>query len=94
MVLFSKGKCLVLDNLGSQLNGGVRTLDNFYGLILNVDVVCNNDHIRNEDLWHQRMGHASYRQLAIFSKAEVVLGLPKLKKIRKVTWTMSTWEAS
>ena len=35
----------------------------------------------NEDLWHQRMGHGSYKQLLIVSKKEAVLGIPKLVKI-------------
>ena len=35
----------------------------------------------NEDLWYQRMGHASYKQLPVISKKEVVLGIPKLVKV-------------
>jgi len=35
----------------------------------------------NEDLWHQRMGHASYKQLSIMSKKEALLGIPKLVKV-------------
>ena len=84
MVLFSKGKCLVLDGLGKQLIGGVRILDNCYGLVLDVVITCNNVSIPNEDLWHQRMGHASYKQLAIVLRTEAVLGLPKLTKVDNV----------
>ena len=40
MVLFSKGKCLVMDEFGKKLISGVRTLDNCYGLVPNVDIVC------------------------------------------------------
>ena len=35
----------------------------------------------NEDLWHQRMGHASYKQLSLVSKNDAVLGMPKLNKV-------------
>ena len=35
----------------------------------------------NEDLRHQRMGHASYKQLSLVSKNDAVLGMPKLNKV-------------
>ena len=57
MVLFSNGKCLVLNELGEQLIGGIRTLDNCYGLVLDVEIVCYSIQIPNEDLWYQKMGH-------------------------------------
>ena len=50
MELFSKGKCLVLDEPGKKLISGVRTLNNCYGLILDVDIVCNSIRLLNEDL--------------------------------------------
>ena len=68
MVLFSKGKCLVMDESGKKLISGVHTLDNCYGL-------------PNEDLWHQRMGHANYKHLSIVSKPESVLEIPKLSRV-------------
>ena len=68
MVLFSKGKCLVFNELCKQLISEILTLDNCYGLILDVEIVCNSIRMPNEDLWHQRMGHASYKQLLIVSK--------------------------
>ena len=61
MVLFSKGKCLVLNEFGKKLIRGVHTLVNYYGLVPDADIVCNNIRLSNEDLWHQRMGHASYK---------------------------------
>ena len=61
MVLFSKGKCLILDESGKKHISGVCTLDNCYGLVPNVDIVCNSIRLPNEELWHQRMGHASYK---------------------------------
>ena len=59
MVLFSKGKCLVMNESGKKFISGVRILDNCYGLVPDVDIVCNSIRLPNEDLWHQRIGHAS-----------------------------------
>ena len=84
MVLFSKGKCLVMDESGKKLISGVCTLDNCYGLNPNADIVCNSIHLPNEDLWHQRMGHASYKHLSIVSKHESILGIPKLNRVNNM----------
>ena len=84
MVLFSKGKCLVMNESGKKLISGVCTLDNCYGLVLDVDIVCNSICLPNEDLWHQWMGHASYKNLSIVSKHESVLGIPKLSRMSNV----------
>ena len=66
MIMFSKGKCLVLDESGKKLISGVHTLDNYYGLVPDAGIVCNS-RLPNKDLWHQRMGHASYKNLSIVS---------------------------
>ena len=84
MVLFSKGKCLVIDEFGKKLISSVRTLKNCYGLVPDADIVCNSICLPNEDLWHQRMGHASYKHLSIVSKHESVLGMPKLSRVSNV----------
>ena len=84
MVLFSKGKCLVMDESEKKLISGVRILDNCYGLVPNADIVCNSIRLPNEDLWHQRMGYASYKHLSIVSKHESVLGIPKLSRVNNV----------
>ena len=42
---------------------------------------CNSIWMPNKDLWHQRMGHASYKQLSIVSKKEAVIGIPMLVKV-------------
>ena len=84
MVLFSKGKYLVMDESRKKLISGVRTLDNCYGLVPDVDIVCNSICLPNEDLWHQRMGHASYKHLSIVSKHESILGIPKLSRLSNV----------
>ena len=84
MVLFSKGKCLVMDEPGKKLISSVRTLDNCYGLVLVANIVCNSIRLPNEDLWHQRMGHASYKHLSIVFKHESVLGIPNLSRVSNV----------
>ena len=84
MVLFSKGKCLVMDESRKKLRSGVCTLDNYYGLVPDANIVCNSIRLPNEDLWHQRMGHASYKHLSIVFKHELVLGVPKLSKMSNV----------
>ena len=35
------------------------------------------------ELWHQRLGHANYKQVAKVSKLEAVIGLPKFGKTEK-----------
>ena len=41
MVLFSKGKFLVMDESEKKLISGVCTLDNCYGLVPDADIMCN-----------------------------------------------------
>ena len=84
MMLFSKGKCLVMNESGKKLINGVRTLDNCYGLVPVADIVCNSIRLPNEDLWHQWMGHASCKHLSIVFKHELVLGIPKLSRMSNV----------
>ena len=50
MVLFSKGKCLVMDESRKKLISGVCTLDNCYGLGPNTDILYNSICLPNEDL--------------------------------------------
>ena len=50
LVLFLKGKCLVLNEQGKQLIGGICTLDNCYGLVPDAKIVCNEDYGTKECL--------------------------------------------
>ena len=84
MVLFSKGKCFILNEFGKKLISRVHTLDSCYGLVPNAEIVCNSIRLPNEDLWHQRMGHASYEHQSIVSKHESVLGMPTLSRVSNV----------
>ena len=72
------------DEYGKKFISGVRTLDNCYGLVPDADILYNNIRLPNENLWHQRMGHASCKHLSIVSKHELVLGIPKLNSVNNV----------
>ena len=74
----------MLNEFGKKLISEVQTLDNCYGLVLDANIVCNSIRLPNEDLWHQRMGHASYKHLSIVSKHESVLGILKLSRVSNV----------
>ena len=67
-------RSLVMNESRKKLISDVRTLDNCYGLVPDANIVCNSICLPNEDLWHQRMGHASYKHLSIISKHELVFG--------------------
>ena len=73
-----------MDKSEKKLISGVCSLDNCYGLVPNADIVCNSICLPNKDLWHQRMGHASYKHLSIVSKHESILGIPKLSRVSNV----------
>ena len=55
MVLFSKGKCLVMNESRKKLISDVRTLDNCYGLVPDANIVCNSILLPNEHLWHHSL---------------------------------------
>ena len=74
----------MLNESGKKLISGVCTLDNCYGIVLDAEIVCNSIRLPNKDLWHQRMGHASYKHLSIVSKHESILGIPKLSRVNNV----------
>ena len=50
LVLFLKGKCLVLNEQGKQGIGGICTLYNCYGLVPDAKIVCNEDYGTKECL--------------------------------------------
>ena len=60
---------------------GVRTADNCYGITQSIINKCFSAKINQVDLWHQRLGHASHKQLGKISKCDVVISLPKFEKI-------------
>ena len=82
-VLFTKYECEILDGGGDCMCVGVRTANNYYGLTPSISNKCFSTKIDQVGLWHQRLGHASHKQLEKISKCDVVVGLPKFEKIDK-----------
>ena len=68
---------------GVQVLKGLRTTDNCYGVIPKPSIACRGARVNLLELWHQRFGHANYKQVAKVSKLEAVVGLPKFGKIEK-----------
>ena len=62
---------------------GVTTTDNCYGLTPSISNKCFSAKIDQVDLWYQRLGHASHKQLEKIFKCDAVVGLPKFEKIDK-----------
>ena len=62
---------------------GLRTTDNCYGIIPKPSIACRSARVNLLELWHQRLGHANYKQVAKVSKLEAMIGLPKFGKIEK-----------
>ena len=82
-VLFTKYECKVFDGGGDCMCVGVRTSNNCYGLTPSISNKCFSAKTDQVDLWHQRLGHASHKQLEKISKCDAVVGLPKFEKIDK-----------
>ena len=83
LVQFSKKGCLILNEEGVQLLKGLRTNDNCYGVIPKPSIACRSAQVNLLELWHQRLGHANYKQVAKVSKFEAMVGLPKFGKVEK-----------
>ena len=75
-VLLTKYECEILDGGGDSMCIDVRTSDNCYGITPSISNKCFSSKINQVDLWHQRLGHISQKQLDKISKCDVVSGLP------------------
>ena len=62
---------------------GNRTTDNCYGVVPTTPISCRSAQVDMLELWHQRFGHANFKQVAKVSKLEAVEGLPKFGKVEK-----------
>ena len=82
-VLFTKYECEILDRGGDCMRVGVMTANNYYGLTPSISNKFFSAKIDQVDLWYQRLGHATHKQLEKISKFDVVTGLPKFEKIDK-----------
>ena len=59
---------------------GVRTTDNCYGLTLSISNKCFSAKIDQVDLWHQRLGHASHKQIEKFPNVMQLLVYLSLRR--------------
>ena len=73
-VLFTKYECEIIDGGGDCMCTGVRTADNYYGITPSITNKCLNVKINQVDLWHQRLGHTSHKQLEKIFKCDAVIG--------------------
>ena len=65
---------------------GYRTTNNCYGVVPMPNISCRSARVDVLELWHQRLGHANFKQVAKVSKLEDVVGLPKFRKVEKTIY--------
>ena len=83
LVQFSKKGCIIIDEEGIQVFEGNRTTDNCYEVVPTAPISCRSAHVHMLELWHQRFGHANFKQVAKVSKLKAVEGIPKFRKVEK-----------
>ena len=81
LIQFSKKGYLILNEEGVQVLKGRRTTENCYGVVPKPSIACRSARVNLLELWHQRFGHANYKQVAKVSELEAMVGLPKFGKI-------------
>ena len=83
LVQFSKKGCVIINEVGIQVFEGYRTTNNCYGVVPTPNISCKSARVDMLELWHQRFGHANFKQVAKVSKLEAVVRLPKFGKVEK-----------
>ena len=76
-VKFDKSSCYVLNNDDNCLMVGNRSVDNCY--LIDSNQACFNVQTDESILWHQKLGHAHYRNIVKLLKFDAVKGLPMLQ---------------
>ena len=79
-VFFTKYEYEILDGGGDCMCVGVRTTDNCYGLTSSISNKCFSVKIDQVDLWHQRLGHASHKQIEKFPNVMQLLVYLSLRR--------------
>ncbi|XP_024171720.1 uncharacterized protein LOC112177689 [Rosa chinensis] len=82
-VNFNKTRCIVTDNNGKNIMGGLRSKDNCYHVHANKSVevqTCLKAKTSDDvlELWHRRLGHVNFQDLLKLSHKESVRGMPSL----------------
>lgn len=83
-VHFAKDKCKIKDKEGKKTFViGLRTSDNYYIIEPTKDNLrtCLISHSEETTLWHQRLGHLNFKDLAGLSRKSLVRHLPSLNKV-------------
>ena len=83
LVQFSKKGCVIIDEEGIQVLEGNRTTDNCYEVVPTSMISCRSAHVDMLELWHQRFGHANFKQVYKVFKVEAIVGLLKFGKVEK-----------
>ena len=84
LVQFSKKGCVIIDEEGIQVLEGNKTIDNCYGVVPMSKISRRSARVDVLELWHQRLGHANFKEVAKISKLEAIEGLPKFGKVEKI----------
>lgn len=82
--LCSSQKSNIFNSAGQWIVKGLRIVDNCYGVSPIVRLSCHRALLDETELWHQRLGHINFRDLAKSSKRELVDGLPRAIKGKKI----------
>ena len=72
---------MIINEVEIQVLEGYRTTDNCNGVVPTLNISCRSARVDVLELWHQRFGHANFKQVARVSKLEAVVGLPKFEKV-------------
>ena len=83
LVQFLKKGYVIIDEEGIQVLEGNKTIDNCYGVVPMSKISCRSARVDVLELWHQRLGHANFKQVAKVSKLEAIEGIPKFGKVEK-----------
>ena len=74
---------MIIDEVGIQVLEGYSTTNNCYGVVPTPNFSCRSAQVNVLEFWHQRFGHANFKQVAKVSKLEAVVRLPKFGKVEK-----------
>ncbi|XP_073022676.1 uncharacterized protein [Primulina eburnea] len=75
-VRFNKNNCEVFNDENVCVMTGTRSADNCY--LVGDSNDCRSAKVSNLDLWHQKLGHVSFKTLKNLCKYEAVRGMPNL----------------
>ena len=75
--------CIIIDEEGIQVLEGNRTTDNCYGAVPTAPISHKSARVDMLELWHQRFGHANFKQVAKVSNLRRLKDFQNLERLRK-----------